>query len=265
MSKNININSREWCDFVFKNRNKTYGAYKMRKSSSRDHSIAFGLTIVFMAIISLFSLIDSNIINNPPDGGCPPIYDVDIVEIMLPAPPKMKPEKWIFIPPTVTPDNKIIKVTGDDKNGILYENGNYQYIPPVIDIKSETEPILCAEIPIESIIECNFDDVHADPHPGGDILPQFPGGNNELYKFLEKNLRYPSLALEMGIQGRVIVGFTVSKTGDIINPQIYRSLFSSCDKEAIRLIEKMPRWLPGKSRGRPVNVSYILPIKFSLI
>lgn len=94
MSKNININPREWCDFVFKNRNKTYGAYKMRESSSQDHLAAFGITIIFTVIISLLSLIDNNTTNNQPPGGRPPMDDDDIIEVsILPDTPKPYPYK----------------------------------------------------------------------------------------------------------------------------------------------------------------------------
>lgn len=265
MNNNINLKSDEWCDLIFKNRNKAYGAYKMRKSSSQDHLIALGITIIFTTIISLLSLIYNTPISNP--SGNKRTEDHEIIKIqILPAPPKMQSFNIMFPQPEITLDNKIIKETGDDKNGILYEEGEYRGVSIIIHIEDEcTKEIdVIMLTPIIKVIQDNYNNTHGDPL-GNDINPCFPGGEDELYRFLKKNLRYPSLALEIGIQGRVVIGFTVSKTGEIINPKIHRSLFSACDKEAIRLIKLMPKWLPGRSGGQTVNVNYILPIQFTLI
>lgn len=265
MSKNINIKSNEWCDLIFKNRNKTYGAYKMRQSSSRDHLIAFGVTIVFTAILSIFSFTFKSEIEYAYSGGCTFGFGEETVEVpILPAPPKMWSDKLIFPEPKITPDNKVIKVVGDDKNGVLYEEGEYS--DTAIDcIKDSVVMIDLVELIQRSpvVIE-DFDNRHGDPYPI-EVPPVFPGGDNELYKYLERNLRYPSDALEMGIEGRVVISFTVSKTGKITNLIVLRSLHYTCDKEAMRLVGKMPNWIPGMVAGQRIDVSYILPVCFRLI
>ena len=92
--------------------------------------------------------------------------------------------------------------------------------------------------------------------------PQYPGGNAELTKYIKDNLRYPEGAIKDSIQGRVVVQFVVHKTGKISDAKVLRSVHPSCDKEAIRLIELMPDWIPGEMDGKPVNVYFTLPIRF---
>ncbi|MCF6171582.1 MAG: energy transducer TonB [Bacteroidales bacterium] len=94
--------------------------------------------------------------------------------------------------------------------------------------------------------------------------PEFPGGMSELYVFLQKNVKYPPIAKESGIQGRVFVNFVVEKDGSISNVKVLRGIGGGCDEEAIRVVKSMPKWKPGKQRGKPVRVSFNLPIKFTL-
>ena len=94
--------------------------------------------------------------------------------------------------------------------------------------------------------------------------PQFPGGEQALMAWLTKNLKYPSVAQENGIQGRVMVSFVVNKDGSIVDPKIIRSVDPSLDKEAIRVVSAMPKWTPGRQRGKTVRVKYSLPVTFRL-
>ena len=96
-------------------------------------------------------------------------------------------------------------------------------------------------------------------------MPEFPGGNVELMKFMQQNLKYPEKAFRDSIQGRVIVQFVIDKTGKAINPTIKRSVSSELDAEAIRVVNAMPQWKPGEQRGKTVNVQFTLPVQFRLI
>ncbi len=95
-------------------------------------------------------------------------------------------------------------------------------------------------------------------------MPSFPGGDKALMRFLSDNLRYPSLALESRIQGLVVVQFIIDEQGKISAPTILRGIGGGCDEEAIRVINLMPAWKPGKQRNRPVKVRYNLPVRFQL-
>ena len=91
-------------------------------------------------------------------------------------------------------------------------------------------------------------------------MPEFPGGMDKLMEYLSKNIKYPSIAQENNIQGRVIVEFVVNKDGSIVEPKVMRSVDTSLDNEAMRVIKSMPKWNPGKQRGKAVRVRYTVPV-----
>lgn len=95
-------------------------------------------------------------------------------------------------------------------------------------------------------------------------MPEFPGGEQALINFLSENIHYPEKAQKEGIQGTVIVEFTITKLGKVENVKIARSISPELDQEAIRVVYSMPNWKPGKNKHQPVNVGYNLPIRFSL-
>mgnify|MGYP003590783591 FL=1 len=95
-------------------------------------------------------------------------------------------------------------------------------------------------------------------------MPSFPDGQPALFKFLNENVKYPPVAAENGVQGRVICQFVVNKDGSIVDVEVVRSVDPSLDKEAIRVIKSMPKWTPGLQRGKPVRVKYTLPVNFKL-
>ncbi len=97
-----------------------------------------------------------------------------------------------------------------------------------------------------------------------EVMPSFPGGDYALMHYLSENVNYPEVAQEHGIQGRVYVSFVVTKEGDVANVQIGRGVDSALDAEALRAVKAMPRWNPGKQRGKSVNVKYMLPVNFVL-
>lgn len=97
-----------------------------------------------------------------------------------------------------------------------------------------------------------------------DEMPSFPGGLEELYKWIDNNVQYPAVARENGIEGRVILKFIVEKDGSLSDSTVIHSVHPMVDREALRLVGQMPKWNPGKRAGVPVRVRYCLPIKFKL-
>lgn len=95
-------------------------------------------------------------------------------------------------------------------------------------------------------------------------MPEFPGGEMALRTFIANNIEYPAIAQENGIQGRVYVTFVVTKDGSVANAKIARGVDPILDKEALRVVNSLPKWQPGKQRGQEVNVSYTVPINFAL-
>lgn len=95
-------------------------------------------------------------------------------------------------------------------------------------------------------------------------MPAYPGGDQKMMEYIAKNIKYPQIARESGIQGRVFVGFVVEPDGSVSNVKIMRGIGGGCDEEAMRVVKSMPKWKPGKQRGKPVRVSYTLPVNFKL-
>ncbi len=95
-------------------------------------------------------------------------------------------------------------------------------------------------------------------------MPSYPGGDQKLMEYIAKNIKYPQIARESGIQGRVFVGFVVEPDGHVSNVKLLRGIGGGCDEEAMRVIKSMPKWKPGKQRGKAVRVSYQIPVMFKL-
>ncbi len=95
-------------------------------------------------------------------------------------------------------------------------------------------------------------------------MPAYPGGERALLEYVAKNIKYPQIARETGIQGRVFVGFVVEPDGSVSNVKILRGIGGGCDEEAMRVIKSLPKWKPGKQRGKAVRVSYQIPVVFKL-
>ena len=126
--------------------------------------------------------------------------------------------------------------------------------------ENETEVVIAA--PVEAPVEEEEEEV---VFVVVESMPEFPGGQQALFKFLSENVKYPVIAQENGIQGRVICQFVVNRDGSIVDVEVVRSGGdASLDKEAVRVIKSMPRWKPGKQRGKAVRVKYTLPVNFKL-
>ena len=95
-------------------------------------------------------------------------------------------------------------------------------------------------------------------------MPAYPGGDQKLMEYVAKNIKYPQIARETGIQGRVFVSFVVEPDGSVSNVKVLRGIGGGCDEEAMRVVKSMPKWKPGKQRGKAVRVSYMLPVNFKL-
>ena len=176
--------------------------------------------------------------------------DIEDIDIMItdpnePPPPPPEPEA----PTTefeVVDDNKVIEnealpVNADDNAN----QAQQEYVAPVIEDKEEEK----VEEEIFTVVES---------------APEYPGGEEALYKYLQTSINYPQLAKDQNLQGRVFVTFVVAKDGSIANPKILRDIGGGCGEEAIRVVRKMPKWKPGKQRGKSVRVQFNLPVMFQL-
>ncbi|HMM12194.1 MAG TPA: energy transducer TonB [Bacteroidales bacterium] len=165
---------------------------------------------------------------------------IPITEQNVKPPPPPPPQQVTVL--TVVDDNtevQDVKINVDVDQKTVIE----VYVPPV---KEEEEIV---EQEIFTIVES---------------MPEFPGGQQAMLEFIARNIKYPPLARESGIQGRVFVNFVVEPDGSVSNVKVIRGIGGGCDEEAVRVIQSMPKWTPGRQRGKPVRVSFNLPVRFTL-
>ena len=138
-----------------------------------------------------------------------------------------------------------------------------------VELDEELE-IMDTEMSQEDIVDFSNMVFEEETRDEGEIfmiveeMPEFPGGPEALQRYLSQSVRYPVLAQENGIQGRVYIQFVINQNGEVTNATILRGVDPSLDREALRVVEAMPKWKPGKQRNRPVRVSYTVPINFVL-
>lgn len=275
MGKDIKLNSSEWCDVVFEGKNKQYGAYRLRQSSSKRHIVAFIVILVFAGVVSALPSLISEIkkltqnqqenidetfelSNIPVDQEIP--EENKILQETAPPPPPLKTTVQ-FVPPTIAKDEEVTDKDVMKSQDEIQENKIQISVASVqgtsdkgVDIAELREhKVIVEEKPVEE-----------KPFVTVEQMPTFPGGEVEMQKFIRDNLRYPVVAQEAGIQGRVTLRFVVSKTGTIENVTVVRGIDPSCDKEAVRVVQSMPKWIPGKQNGLNVPVYFNLPIQFRL-
>lgn len=175
-----------------------------------------------------------------------PIFTQDLIPITFPDKPTPPPPPK----PTIT---EVINIIDDESN---IEQTN---IETTEDIKDVGVAIKIIDQPVIEEVD-NSNDVFMIVEE----MPHFPGGDAELMQYFRKNVKYPTIAQENGVQGQVIVQFIIDKDGTITDPVVVRSRDPHLDKEALRVIMAMPKWKPGMQRGKAVRVKYTVPVTFKL-
>ena len=132
-----------------------------------------------------------------------------------------------------------------------------------LDIE-DTEMDEDSEVDFSNVVEEEEEEEDAPVFFIVEEMPEFPGGESALHQYIAKSIKYPVIAQENGIQGRVYVSFVINAKGEVTDIKIARGVDPALDKEAIRVIKNMPKWKPGKQRGKPVKVSFTVPINFVL-
>jgi protein TonB len=274
MSK-IDLIDNGWVDLVFEGRNKEYGAYKLRKNTGKRNIwsifIMLGIALLLGAIIGVNAIIEAS------KAGEEISADVELsnitkkeVKVEKKAPVKIEEAKPVekvkssvkFVPPVIKKDSEVkpeeeLK-SQDDLNktktaiGSFDVKGNDDAGGEVLKAKeviAQPEPPKEEENKVFDVVE---------------VMPSFPGGQGALMQWLSKNIKYPVVAEENGVQGRVVVTFVVEKDGSITDVKVVKSVDPSLDKEAARVVKSMPHWIPGKQNGSAVRVKYTVPVTFKL-
>lgn len=272
----LDLISLEWTDLVFEGRNKDYGAYQLRKGTSKRN--IWSIIIVALAAVLLYlgltlhrmaaanrtventqAIELTNLENKKKEA------KVEKKEQI-----KVEPEKIVekvkssvkFTAPVIKKDNLVkdedeIKLDEVEKSnkaiGALTVEGNDEVGGEVLQLREQ----IAAPEPPKPAEENKV-------HDFVEQMPSFPGGMGALMSWLSQNIKYPVIAAENGVEGRVIVQFVVEKDGSITDVKIAKSVDPSLDKEATRVVSSMPHWIAGRQNGNPVRVKYTVPVTFKL-
>jgi protein TonB len=264
----------EYLDEIFEGYNISYGAYVLRLQSWKFTLIAFLISLGFTGTLFVSPLIaekllpeeeplsiKSRIINYSELSAPPPIDKSVVLPPELDELPKIIKSSLKFLPPVVKPDAEVLEeelppsqdelkhiaageTTIEGNDSILYDDFSQADLAVLEDLRKEKDdktPITFAE-----------------------EMPVFPGGTEALMLFIQQHLKYPKLAIDNSIQGRVFLSFVVSKTGKVDRAEVVRGLGYGCDEAALEVIKQLPKWKPARQNGENVAVKLSIPIQFVL-
>lgn len=281
MAKDVDLSSSEWIDLIFEGKNKEFGAYELRKASGKRHNKAMIVILIVLLVVALLGLLANTVLQRAEanitedveqalvDYSTPEEEDQDeddVQERIEEQQPEALPEEILnTVKATelqITRDEEVVEqIKSQDE---LKET---ETAVGTTDFDKGTDDInVVREHKTEVIVE------EKKPEPVDDNKiftvveqkPQFPGGEAALLQYLSSNIRYPAMAAEQGIQGRVVVQFVVTKTGSVGEVKVLRSKDPDLDKEAVRVVKSLPKFVPGKMNGHAVNVWYTVPVTFKL-
>jgi len=247
---------------VFKNRNWEYGAYYLRTSYSKNliKAMVISLTI-FLMMITIPIL--ANYLNNKMIVKPPTIIKFELNKLDKPLKddieiPKEKDivkeiEKKVIFRPLVVPAGEIT-----DSNIFIVDDLDSFVNKPLDTLQGIVQKI--KEIKVPEVINDQIQDIVSVQEK-----PEFYGGDKELFTFLSKSTHYPEIAIKYNIQGTVYVSFVVERDGGLSGYQCENKIGGGCDEEAIRVVQSMPKWIPGKQNGNAVRVRVIIPMRFRLV
>jgi protein TonB len=256
----LDIFTNQWLDIVFEGKNKTYGAYELRKSNTKTTVRALIIGAVLFSVLVAAPLIMSLL---PDSSGDDDSLDTKIVTMKLP-PKKEEPKKDLPPPPPPPPKVDQVKFV---KPVVAKAEEVTEEPPKITEIKDKklgNETIKGdpdAELTVEPVGNGPAAVVEEDNSiyntAGIEVKPDFPGGMEKFYKFVGNNYQTPE---EDGLKGKVYVTFVVEKDGSLTDIKVLRDIGYGTGKEAIRVLNKCPKWTPGEQNGKKVRVLYSLPI-----
>lgn len=279
MSK-IDLYDPKWIELVFAEKNKNYGAYRLRKSTSKRNIKALVILFVAAALVGGFlawKVIEQK--NVEAQQAYMEAMELQRLQDLAKkerkeqkqVKPKIEPKKVVevvratqkFTAPVIKKDelvkeeNEVKQMDQlDEKIAVGSEDREGTTDRTDIAVRNDVAVATPPPAPKQEVENKVFDVV--------EVMPSFPGGNGALMEYLNGAIKYPVVAMENGVQGRVVVSFVVERDGSITDVQIARSVDPSLDREAMRVVREMPKWNPGKQNGAAVRVKYNLPVSFRL-
>lgn len=255
------ISAPPFDDIVFENRNKEYGAYRLRKKYKRNVIIAMVISIIFFSTAIIVPYLNAKAAERSAHERTEREVEIKMEnldqpteQVAPPPPPPPPPAEAVqqarYVPPVVVdsvkPEEAVQLMTADQA---------------AIEIHN-TEIIEEIQVIAEEVQEA--DEPEAEPFVVVEEMPMFPGGEAALLTYIAEHTQYPEVAKENNIQGKVIVRFCVTAKGGVDKVSILKGVDPELDKEAIRVVQTLPAFKPGKQGGKPVPVWYMVPINFTL-
>lgn len=282
--RNVDLTSQEWRDLVFADKNKEFGAYELRRQSDRRHNMAVlftvvGLIVVFILILAYSKYSDiraeqerlalqeqrekmaaAELLQQEEEPEPEPEPEDTKVEIEIPEIPEevlaTVQVTQIAIVDADKVQNEVMDMEEQKEDNTARGVVNQEGSDDVDKFKAVQEQVVVKEPEPEPKEEEIFVAVEQPA--------EFPGGQAALMKWLSSNIRYPEAAAQNDIQGKVVVKFVVEKDGSVAHAEIARGVDRDLDREALRVVNKMPKWQPGKNNGVAVRSYFNLPVTFRL-
>ena len=261
----IDLYDPKWVEMVFADKNKSYGAYVLRKGTSGRNVKALVILIIVAALVGggLAYKVHQNKLDAEHQAYLEQLELQKLQDAAKKEIPEVR-ESQKFTAPVIKKDDLV------KEENTLKAMDELEKDKAVSNVDQEGTK--------DRTMEAIRNDIKVDPEPKAEVkqevatkifdvveqMPSFPGGNGALMKYLSSNIKYPTIAEENGVQGKVIVQFVVGRDGSISGAKVVKSVDPSLDKEAIRVVKSMPKWIPGKQNGQSVNVKYTLPVTFQL-
>ena len=285
MAKEVDLSSREWCDLVFEGKNKDFGAYVIRTESPKRHNKAVLWTIIGAIIFGMlaYGFVKANQYLEERRLAEQGEQEEVLIDMSQEAEePEPEQERLEQPKPEVLPEEvlKSVKVTElqiveDDKVKKEDEIKTQDELKETEtafgqkDNEKGTEDrnvtrTLKEEVVVEKKEEKPKEEKKEEICRSVEQMPQFPGGEAALMKYLQSHINYPPMAAENNVQGRVVVQFVVDKTGKVGEVKVVRSVDKDLDREAVRVCKSLPKFTPGRQNGQAVSVWYTLPVTFKL-
>ena len=277
----IDLFDQKWIDLVFEGKNEAYGAYKLRQdTSNRNLWAMIALLVGIAAVVGIF-LLSSFIVKTVQESGSDEVIATDVT-LMGEEEEEEEEEEQEEVIDLTEPE--------PEKEEVLQEElvNTEKYTDLAMDDEKQEEPIKTAQEASEGQFTTGnetftegseegekrkteemqvVEEKHEEVNTVFEVveqMPQFPGGDAALMQYLSSHIKYPVIAEENGIQGRVVCTFVVERDGSITDVRVVKSVDPSLDKEAKRVIGSMPKWIPGKQNGAAVRVKYTVPVTFRL-
>lgn len=292
MAKDVDLSSKEWTDLIFEGKNKEFGAYTLRQASDRRHNLAVIYVIAGLALILicawLYGMYKADKERAENERIAELIANIEQqqfeelqAELEIPDEEENQMEQEEEIPEPEEEEALAEEILNTEKfTEFLVQKDE--------DVKEEVKSADEVKDTSTALGSVNFDQGTDDlnivrEHKNEVIveekapvveetkvftsveqMPQFPGGEAELLKWISTHIKYPAIAMENNVQGKVVVQFVVTRDGSIGEVKIARGKDPDLDKEAMRVVKTLPKFIPGKMNGQAVNVWYTLPINFKL-